>query len=173
VDAYPKDVFRGQVAQIRLNARTNQQVVVYTVVVVTDNSDLKLPPYLTANMQFEADHCHDVLRVPNGALRWKPRPQQVHPDVREAVAPTLSGKQGGRADRGGEKSPGEASTSRGGKDRGERGRLWVADGQFVRPVDVEVGLTDGTLTEVSGGDLREDMDVVLGAAPRLRGRPKS
>jgi HlyD family secretion protein len=52
VDAYPGEVFRGKVAQIRLNATMTQNVVTYTVVVVTDNLDGKLLPYLTANLQF-------------------------------------------------------------------------------------------------------------------------
>ena len=49
-----------------------QNVVTYTVVVATDNSDGKLLPYLTANLQFEIDQRSDVLLVPNAALRWKP-----------------------------------------------------------------------------------------------------
>ena len=72
-DAFPKTTFRGTVCQIRLNATITQNVVTYTVVVVTDNSDGKLLPYLTANLQFEVDPHHDVLKVPNAALRWKPR----------------------------------------------------------------------------------------------------
>src|SRR5439155_9135451 len=40
VDAFPRDVFQGIVAQIRLNATMTQNVVTYTVVVNTDNSNL-------------------------------------------------------------------------------------------------------------------------------------
>src|SRR5262249_12654673 len=74
VDAYPKETFVGQVAQIRLNASMTQNVVTYTVVISTDNSQGKLLPYMTANLQFEVDRRHDVLLVPNAALRWKPQP---------------------------------------------------------------------------------------------------
>ena len=74
VDAYPGEIFRGKVAQIRLDAQSTQNVVLYTVVVAFDNSDLKLLPYLTANLQFEVEEHDDVLLVPNVALRWKPRP---------------------------------------------------------------------------------------------------
>ena len=55
VDAYPGETFRGKVTQIRMNAQMTQNVVTYTVVVTTDNSDGKLLPYLTANVQFEVD----------------------------------------------------------------------------------------------------------------------
>ena len=67
VDAYPGEVFRGKVAQIRLNATMTQNVVTYTVVVATDNADLKLLPYLTANLQFEIEEHDNVLQVPSGA----------------------------------------------------------------------------------------------------------
>jgi HlyD family secretion protein len=55
VDAFPKRVFQGKVKQIRLNAQMTQNVVTYTVVVTTDNSDGKLLPYLTANVEFPTD----------------------------------------------------------------------------------------------------------------------
>ena len=70
------------VSQIRLNATMTQNVVTYTVVVTTENKDLRLKPYMTANVNFEIEHHDDVLKVPNAALRWKPRPPQIAPDIR-------------------------------------------------------------------------------------------
>jgi HlyD family secretion protein len=144
VDAYPGEVFRGRVAQVRLNAAMTQNVVTYTVVVETDNSNLKLLPYLTANLQFEIDQRKGVLLVPNSALRWKPRPALVVTELRETVfSPSLrSGKPV--------------------KDREDRGRLWIRDGDFLRPIEVQIGATDGTQTEVSGSELSEGLEVVVG-----------
>src|SRR5947199_1174679 len=83
VDTYPGETFEGVVApdQPRLNASMNQNVVTYTVVVNTDNSDGKLLPYLTANVQFQVDRRVNVRKVPNTALRWKPAPEQVVPEL--------------------------------------------------------------------------------------------
>jgi HlyD family secretion protein len=72
VDAYPQRTFTGSVGRIRLNATNVQNVVVYTVEVVTDNQDGKLLPYMTANLQFEVDRRPNALLVPNTALRFKP-----------------------------------------------------------------------------------------------------
>ena len=47
--------------------------------------------------------------------------------------------------------------------------VWVADGEFVRPVRVRTGLTDGTVTEIVEGELSEEMEVVVGEAPRGEG----
>src|SRR5262249_22538023 len=86
VDAYPHDVFEGTVDRIRKDATMSQNVVTYTVEVLTDNpmrnGKLVLEPYQTANAQFEVDERKNVLLVPNAALRWRPQPQQVAPDYR-------------------------------------------------------------------------------------------
>jgi len=83
VDASPERLFHGQVRQIRLNASMTQNVVTYTVVVDVDNSDNRLYPYLTANVKFEVSRLEDVLLVPNTALRFKPRIEQVAPAYRD------------------------------------------------------------------------------------------
>jgi HlyD family secretion protein len=53
VGAFSKEVFHGKVEQIRLNAQTINQVVLYRVIVGFDNPDLKLLPYMTACVQFQ------------------------------------------------------------------------------------------------------------------------
>ncbi len=69
VDAYPNETFVGEVQQVRLNATMTQNVVTYTVVVTTENKDMKLLPYMTASLKFEIERHEDVLKVPNAALR--------------------------------------------------------------------------------------------------------
>jgi len=162
VDAYPGEEFRGKVAQIRLNATMTQNVVTYTVVVETDNDDLKLRPYLTASLQFEVDLRRHVLQVPNAALRWRPRAELVAPDARESLRGASFGKAfGKRPD--GQGPPGPAGhAAKPTNTRDDRGRLWVKDGQFVRPIEVQIGATDGSMTEVSGSELQEGLEVVIG-----------
>jgi HlyD family secretion protein len=81
VDAFPGQEFQGVVSQIRLNATMTQNVVTYTVVVTTDNSDGRLLPYLTATLKFETGRRSNVLLVPNAALRWQaPTAGAAHAD---------------------------------------------------------------------------------------------
>ena len=191
VDAYPGETFRGKVAQVRLNATMTQNVVTYTVVVSTENSDLRLLPYLTASLQFEVEEHKDVLLVPNAALRWRPRPQLMASDVREKLASTSSGRGGrggGPEDRFSAKGAGTPQAGKVEKPREDRARLWIKDGGFVRPIDVQIGVTDGSMTEVRGDRVTDGLEVVLAEvrndtgggdttnpfAPKLfRGRPKS
>ena len=72
VDAFPKDTFTGRVSQVRLNATTVQNVVTYNTIIDFDNPDLKLFPGMTAYITIPVANAQNTLRVPNGALRYKP-----------------------------------------------------------------------------------------------------
>src|ERR1700687_4717568 len=72
VDAFPKDTFTGRVSQVRLNATTVQNVVTYNTIIDFDNPDLKLFPGMTAYITIPVANATNVLRVPNGALGYKP-----------------------------------------------------------------------------------------------------
>ncbi len=72
VDAFPKDSFTGRVSQVRLNATTVQNVVTYNTIIDFDNPDLKLFPGMTAYITLPVADAPNALRVPNGALRYKP-----------------------------------------------------------------------------------------------------
>jgi HlyD family secretion protein len=158
VDTFPGHTFIGQVGKIRLNAAMTQNVVTYTVEIITDNSDGMLLPYLTANVQFDVAELDDVLAVPNAALRWTPPAERIALDARSAEnSPGRSG-QSGRSG-GGSGSPARTSDP-------TRDVIWVADGSFVRPVPVKVGLTDGTQTQIEGDGVREGMEVVIGEAAK-------
>jgi len=139
VDARDDEIFRGTVTQIRMNAQMSQNVVTYTVVVTTDNSDGLLLPYLTANVHFEIDTRSQVLLVPNVALRWSPDAAQLAPSISRTILDEPVARKEGK------------------------GRIWVTEGDNrVRPIDVVVGATDGSVTEISGDDLKEGLLVVIG-----------
>jgi len=157
VDAFPGETFTGEVGKIRLNASMTQNVVTYTVEIVTDNSNGRLLPYLTANVRFELDRRYNVLLVPNAALRWRPSAEQVAQEFREAAEKPSGrqGKPGGGGGRGGSMVAGPS----GGMSPHV---LWVAEGSYVRPIRVSAGLTDGAQTEVLGEGLSEGMKIVTG-----------
>jgi len=161
VDAFPNQVFHGQITNIRLNATMTQNVVTYTVEVTTDNAAGKLLPYLTANVRFITGSRHNVLVVPNAALRWQPQVNQIAPQFRPAAeAPSTAVR----------RNPPPASAPDASAPR--HGTVWVEQGEFVRPSNVNVGLTDGTLTEVEGPDVVEGMPVVVGEPlPQASGSP--
>ncbi len=147
VDAFGDQVFHGLVGKIRLNATMSQNVVTYTVEVNCDNSDGKLLPYLTTNLQFEIGRRQNVLMAPNASLRWTPRLNRAafESDRASNTVPVAS-RRGGDAGASGAPASG--------------GTVWVAEGDTVRALKVHTGLTDGAWTEVSGDEMKEGLQVV-------------
>ena len=88
VDAYPNRKFHGKVNKVRLNATMTQNVVTYTVEVNADNSDGKLLPYATANVQFLTGEADNAFMVLNSALRWHPLADLIAPAFRQADPPS-------------------------------------------------------------------------------------
>ena len=162
VDAFPGETFQGSVGKVRLNASMTQNVVTYTVEILTDNKDKRLLPYLTANVQFELQRLENVLQVPNAALRWKPQADQIDPQFRKA------GSQAVPADA--RTAGADQAGTRGDRpSTGKRRLLWAVDGAYVRAITVKAGVSDGILTAVAGDSLSEGMSVVIGAAVKGSG----
>jgi len=158
VAAFPGELFKGQVGKIRLNASMTQNVVTYTVEVVAENPNGRLLPYLTADVKFELSRHDNVLMVPTAALRWTPTTEQVLPEARQAfdVQPTTALQETA--------SHAASQPASPPVDGQERGVVWVPEGQYVRPIFVRVGLSDGDdlMVEVQGEGLAEGMKVVTG-----------
>jgi HlyD family secretion protein len=168
VDAIADETFHGEVCLVRPNASMTQNVVTFPVVISTDNSAGRLRPYLTANVRFEVDRSSNVLLVPVAALRWVPKADQVAPEYRQTSsngeAPANGAAPGnGRAPVNGTMTaasvPAPSSRPAAAKTPA---CLYVVQGQYVRPVPVWAGLSDGINTEVEGDGLREGMKAVTG-----------
>ena len=161
VEAFHGETFTGEVGKVRLNANMTQNVVTYTVEVITDNSSGKLLPYLTANVTFELYRKQDVLMVPKEALRWSPLPKQVVPEFRKYFENTES-------DNRTENVQQTSSDTAAEKNENSNERiLWLKEGNFVRPVVVTMGASNDTTAEVTGEDLKEGLEFVLGIQEEL------
>jgi HlyD family secretion protein len=155
VDAYPKDIFAGKIAQVRLNWTTVQNVVTYTVIVESANPGLKLLPGMTANLSFQIEKHTGVLAVPNATFRFFPKPEQVREadrSILETLTPEGQAKQGAATDAGASIS---ARTS-------NQRHVWVVDGDLLAAVPIVTGLSDKSSTELVSGKLREGQEVVAG-----------
>jgi HlyD family secretion protein len=73
VDSYPDSTFKALVRQIRKAATETQNVVTYLVILDVDNSDGRLLPGMTANVEIITGQKANVMRVPATALRFRPR----------------------------------------------------------------------------------------------------
>jgi len=163
VDAYPDEVFEGKVAQIRLNPTTEQNVVTYTVVVASPNPELKLLPGLTANLSFQIEKRTGVLTIPNAALRFRPKPAEVHPSDRWIADPESNEDQTNSKEKKSEKDGAETGEKAASREKKNNHRyVWVVQDDLLRAVPVVVGLNGKKTTELISGDLTEGREVVVG-----------
>ncbi len=160
VDAFPARRFRGRVHQVRNAPTVVQNVVTYDAVVRIDNKELLLKPGMTANVQFLVNRREDVLTIPNMAMRFKPpdqkdEAQELLRREQSRAAPTVGARRTSRA-------PGGAGG--GGGQGGRRITIYVLSAGKAEPVEVQLGITDGSKTELKEGELKENDPVIIGMA---------
>ena len=154
VDAFPNRNFQGEVKQIRLNPTNQQNVVTYNVRVSVDNPEQVLLPGMTAYTNIAVAKRSDVLLVPNAALRFKPVGAREKSAERPLSPPGAGGVPMG---------PPPAGTGRK-KKEGGWATVYVLENGELKPVLVQVGITDNRNTEVTGGDLKVGAKVAVGEA---------
>jgi HlyD family secretion protein len=169
VKACMDQVFDGRVAQVRMNPVRHDAAITYTVVVAAENQGEMLPD-MSASLQFEVEHRPGVLLIPNNAV---PLPPQAPPVPAPADAPAAASSLATRETCATTFSLAKLSGARRaarlcGEQRMHR-RLWVKDGKELRPIEVQVGPSNGALTEIMGKEIREGMEVVLGDVGRVDG----
>jgi len=159
VDAFPKNSFKGKVSAVRLNATTVQNVVTYTTVVDFDNPDMKLFPGMTAYVTIPVAQANDVVKVPNGALRFTPdlTAQQISDAYQKAGIAANVGRGGKKGGQGTQQASSQATTA----------VVWKLDAdKTLEPVQIKLGITDHTTTEVAQvlkGSLNPQDQVITGS----------
>ena len=140
VDAFPGEVFRGRVSQIRYSPNNVSGVVTYPAVVEVENPEEKLRPGMTSTITVRTHEARGVRRIPNAALRYRPTPPA------EADGKPVP-------------QPPEPPLEKG------KGRVWLlttdkpgAEKDEARVVSI--GITDGIFTEVSDPSLGVGTKVV-------------
>ena len=181
VDAYPSQVFKGSVRQIRLQPVVTSNVVTYTVIVNAPNPDLKLMPGMTANITVLVEKVDSVLIIPGKALRFTPEPAWLAEYMKEnPFGPRQrpggtagTGGQGGQGVPGaggggnqGQRMAGQGEPSyqgdfQGGEQTGKRPVfVWVLTADKVHRTRIVTGAIDGTNAEIKSG-LKEGDEVIL------------
>ncbi|HLJ25880.1 MAG TPA: efflux RND transporter periplasmic adaptor subunit [Candidatus Angelobacter sp.] len=170
VDAYPRDTFSGTVSQVRMNSTVVQNVVTYDTIIDFNNPDLRLFPGMTAYVAIPVATAANVMKVPNGALRYKPDlpadelralyQQYGIPESntqRTQTAATVTGQQKGA------KPPDREAAA-----PAEMQVVWkLLPNNGLAPVRIKAGITDHTFTELVqelNGELKPGDDLVTGLA---------
>ena len=149
VHAWPGRSFSAVLTRVGYGSQIKDGVVSYLGVLAVANSDLSLRQGMTGTADIVTLERDSALLVPNAALRFEPPPP-----------PEAKKKSGGNIfsslmPRRRPQAPKNRVTPAGGSQN-----VWVLqDGKAV-PVEVTVGATNGTVTEITGGALKEGAEVI-------------
>ena len=160
VSAYPSRNYPATITRVAYGSTTTDNVVTYITYLDVDNADLSLRPGMTASSTITATERSHVLLVPNTALRFTPSAAGTGAAAKSGggIVSSLLPRMPGNAAK---KTAGGTGTSR---------QVWVLRDGAAVAVPVTTGISDGRMTEITGGALQAGALVITdqrsaGAAP--------
>ena len=150
VSAYPGRPFPARITRVGFGSTITDNVVTYLTYLDVDNADLSLRPGMTATATITATQRNDVLLVPNAALRFEPSAAAAPASASKGIASSLMPRMPGRT---------RKSAAAGASTAAAR-QVWVLQDGAAVAMAVTPGISDGRLTEITGGDLRAGMLVI-------------
>ncbi len=145
VSAFPARRFPASITRVAYGSTITDNVVTYQTLLDVKNDDLSLRPGMTATSTITAVERKNVLLVPNTALRFAP---QTNGAAAKASGNIMSSMM--------PRMPRAAKKASGGTAK----QVWVLQGGIPVAVNVTPGISDGRMTEITGGDLTEGTAVV-------------
>ena len=157
VSAFPSRRFPAKITRVAYGSTITDNVVTYQTLLDVQNEDLSLRPGMTATSTITAVERKNVLLVPNTALRFTPQSNaapQSNGGIMASVLPRMP-------------RTGARKTATGGTAR----QVWVLKDGAPVAVNVTPGISDGRMTEITGGDLTEGMAVITDQRAGAPGKP--
>lgn len=152
VDAHPGRTFPAQIAQVRYGSQTVNGVVTYKTVLNVKNPDLLLRPGMTATADITVNKVKNAILVPNAALRFIPpiREKETSSSGNSLLSKLLPRR--------------HRHPSRQQKDSNANKKLqhvWTLRDGKLFAIAISIGVTDGKMTEVTSGDIKPGMPLVV------------
>ncbi|MBI9086459.1 MAG: efflux RND transporter periplasmic adaptor subunit [Desulfobacterales bacterium] len=152
VDAYPDRNFATRIEQVRFASSTTDGVVTYKTILNVENNDLLLRPGMTATADITVEKVADVVMVPNTALRFTPSQSQGKEQGRGFIRSLLPGPRHRRGQKAGKENE---------VTKGRKQKVWVLEQGHPVAVTIGTGVSDGSFTEVTDGNLNPDQELVV------------
>jgi HlyD family secretion protein len=154
VSAYLSRNYPARITRVGFGSTITDNVVTYLTYLDVDNADMSLRPGMTATATITATQRVGVLLVPNTALRFTPTAPASSADATKGKTTTLLPSMPSNSTR--KTAASNASTA-------NAKQVWVlpsTDAAKPRTVAVTPGISDGRMTEITGGDLQVGMQVI-------------
>jgi HlyD family secretion protein len=152
VSAYPNRPYPAKITRVAYGSTITDNVVTYLTYLDVDNHDLSLRPGMTATATIIATERQDVLLVPNSALRFTPTIADAGQTTKKSITASLIPRIPGRSRRSAAVGASTATAK----------EVWVLPegGGAAVAVAITPGISDGRMTEITGGDLEVGMQVI-------------
>jgi HlyD family secretion protein len=151
VSAYPTRKFPAVVTRVGFGSTITDNVVTYLTYLDVDNADLSLRPGMTATATITATQRTGVLLVPNTALRFTPAAIAAGKTGTSGILSNLTPRRLGGSTR---------KSAAAGASTASARQLWVLRDGAAVAVAVIPGISDGHMTEITGGDLQVGTEVI-------------
>lgn len=151
VSAYPSRKYPATITRVAYGSTTTDNVVTYVTYLDVDNTDLSLRPGMTASATITSTERHDVLLVPNTALRFTPALAGGSSGAAKASGGIVSSLMPRMPRTGAPKSASGSGSAR---------QVWVLRDGAAVAVGVTPGISDGRMTEITAGELQAGMLVI-------------
>ena len=150
VSAWPSRQYPANITRVAYGSTITDNVVTYVTQLDVHNTDLSLRPGMTATSSIIATDRHDVLLVPNIALRFVPSQSGVNGAAKSGGG-ILASMMPRMPRTGARKAAGTGAPAK---------QVWVLRDGAPVAVNVTQGISDGRMTEITGGDLQDGMPVI-------------
>ena len=147
VSAFAGRRFPATITRVSFGSTITDNVVTYVTQMDVSNTDLSLRPGMTGTSTITAVERQNVLLVPNTALRFAP-----------AAASAPQAKSSGNIM--GSMMPRMPRARKTATGSGPARQVWVLQDGAPVAVKVTPGISDGRMTEISDGELKEGMPVI-------------
>ncbi len=148
VDAWPGRKYTATITRVSYGSQEKDNVVSYLTVLAVDNQDHSLRPGMTGTAEITTVTRENALLVPNAALRFTPSapdtgPQKSTGGVVSALMP---------------RPPGQSRQVQAAVNGAPR--VWVSRDGEISAIAVQTGVSNGRMTEITGGELQAGMQVI-------------
>ena len=150
VDAFQQRSFPAIISQVRFAPQTVDGVVTYETILSVNNEDLALRPGMTATAEIIVSQLKNVILVPNTALRFTP------PEKKAQKKTSLINRLFSRHPPGSTKKP---TQTKGLTE--EQHQVWILRDNVPVAINVEIGATNGQVTEITAGEIKTGMQVII------------
>jgi len=162
VDAFPDDVFKGTVIEVRLQPMISSNVVTYTTIINASNNDLKLKPGMTANIVIYTNEVKNALLISAKAIAFQPDSTLGKQfKIRKLYLGEHKGNHNGGNGKQSKNESGQSNAKVPDNLDHKKAIVWKREGDSIIPKHIKIGLDDDINVQIIKGITEQD-EIITG-----------